>query len=298
MRLTSEGILLVGTDTAIGSAKLQVSGAISVSGITYAGTLALSATGANPITFSSGGTEGFRLAPTTRNLLVGTTTDDGSSKLQVAGTIKQTNNTGFISARTDSGSAYVGILNSANQVAIGYNSDAVVLMGGTQQMVTLTSTGTLTHYNPTTTTGVTSFVVKAGAGQSTNPLQSWVNNAGTGMSHIDQNGTFVYSGDGNVIYSGSGSSPSSWLNFSGATYISTDTNTPLILRANATERIRINNTGIGFFGVTPVARAAALTAANNGTLNTGDATSDTIIGNMRTRIAELEAKLQAYGLLN
>ena len=53
MRLTSEGILLVGTDTASGSAKLQVSGAISVSGITYAGTLALSATGANPITFSS-----------------------------------------------------------------------------------------------------------------------------------------------------------------------------------------------------------------------------------------------------
>ena len=56
MRLTSEGILLVGTDTASGSAQLQVSGAISGSGITYAGTLALSATGANPITAATNGT--------------------------------------------------------------------------------------------------------------------------------------------------------------------------------------------------------------------------------------------------
>lgn len=44
-------------------------------------------------------------------------------------------------------------------------------------------------------------------------------------------------------------------------------------------------------------RLTALTAANNGTLNTGDATSDTIIGNMRTRIAELESRLQSLGIL-
>lgn len=61
--------------------------------------------------------------------------------------------------------------------------------------------------------------------------------------------------------------------------------------ANAVIRL---TTGIGFFGVTPVARAAALTAADAGALTSSDAT---VIANMRTRIGELETKLQAYGLL-
>lgn len=69
------------------------------------------------------------------------------------------------------------------------------------------------------------------------------------------------------------------------------------LRNAGTTRIEWNATGIGFFGVTPVARPTALTAADAGALNTGDAGSDTVIGNMRTRIGELEAKLQALGLL-
>lgn len=42
---------------------------------------------------------------------------------------------------------------------------------------------------------------------------------------------------------------------------------------------------------------AALTAANAGAINSGDATTDAVIGNMRTRINELESKLQALGLL-
>lgn len=42
---------------------------------------------------------------------------------------------------------------------------------------------------------------------------------------------------------------------------------------------------------------AALTAANATALNTGDATSDTVITNMRTRIGELEARLVAIGLI-
>lgn len=40
---------------------------------------------------------------------------------------------------------------------------------------------------------------------------------------------------------------------------------------------------------------AALTAANNGSLSSADAT---IISNMRTRIAELETRLQNMGLLS
>lgn len=61
----------------------------------------------------------------------------------------------------------------------------------------------------------------------------------------------------------------------------------------------INHDGstVGFYGVAPTTRPTALTAANISALNTGDATSDTVIGNMRTRINELETKLQALGLL-
>lgn len=58
-----------------------------------------------------------------------------------------------------------------------------------------------------------------------------------------------------------------------------------------------NGANVGFYGVAPTTRPTALTGANAGTLNTGDATSDTVIGNMRTRIGELETKLQALGLL-
>lgn len=42
---------------------------------------------------------------------------------------------------------------------------------------------------------------------------------------------------------------------------------------------------------------AALTAADAGVVNTGDATTDGVIDNMRIRIGELEARLQAHGLL-
>ena len=51
-------------------------------------------------------------------------------------------------------------------------------------------------------------------------------------------------------------------------------------------------------GQVPGAPGAALTAANASALNTGDATSDTVIGNIRTRLGELEARMQAHGLLS
>lgn len=55
---------------------------------------------------------------------------------------------------------------------------------------------------------------------------------------------------------------------------------------------------IGFLGATAVVRPSALTAANGGTINSGDATTDAVIGNIRTRLGELETKLQALGLLS
>lgn len=68
--------------------------------------------------------------------------------------------------------------------------------------------------------------------------------------------------------------------------------------AGTNERFRANATGIGFYGVTPVARATAPTAADASALNTGDATSDAVIGNMRTRLGEVITALQNLGLLN
>lgn len=47
----------------------------------------------------------------------------------------------------------------------------------------------------------------------------------------------------------------------------------------------------------PVA-ATALTAAEAGAVNTGDAGSDTVITNIRTRVGEIEDVLQALGLLS
>jgi hypothetical protein len=58
-----------------------------------------------------------------------------------------------------------------------------------------------------------------------------------------------------------------------------------------------NGTTVGFYAHAPVAKAAAPTAANAGTLNTGDATSDTIIGNIRTRLGEIEVALRNLGLI-
>lgn len=54
---------------------------------------------------------------------------------------------------------------------------------------------------------------------------------------------------------------------------------------------------IGFFGNTPVVKPSALTAADNATINTGDAASDTAITNMRLRILQIETRLQALGLI-
>lgn len=68
-----------------------------------------------------------------------------------------------------------------------------------------------------------------------------------------------------------------------------------------TTRIRSDlvhtGTKVGFYGVTPATRPVALTAANASAVNSGDATTDTVIGNMRTRIGELEARLQSLGLI-
>ncbi len=55
---------------------------------------------------------------------------------------------------------------------------------------------------------------------------------------------------------------------------------------------------LGFFGNTPVAKPAGLTAADNTEIDTGHAASDAAITNMRVRILQLETRLQLLGLLS
>lgn len=62
-------------------------------------------------------------------------------------------------------------------------------------------------------------------------------------------------------------------------------------------KIGSSNAQIGFFGATAVSKQSPLTSVNNTSPNTGDSATNTLISNMRTRINELESRLQQYGLL-
>lgn len=59
--------------------------------------------------------------------------------------------------------------------------------------------GTFTWYNQTATTGSTSLVVRAGAGQSTNALITWQNNAGTALTTMNADGQMAFGNNLGVI---------------------------------------------------------------------------------------------------
>lgn len=60
-----------------------------------------------------------------------------------------------------------------------------------------------------------------------------------------------------------------------------------------------NDTGIAFFGASTVAKAAALTAIDAATIDaTYGATEEGVLNNVRTRLNELESRIQAYNLLS
>ncbi len=82
----------------------------------------------------------------------------------------------------------------------------------------------------------------------------------------------------------------------------TNTSTPLIDGNFSTPSIQfnadviLNNTTtdtLGLYGITGVARAAAMTTADANTPNSGDATTDNIIANLQTRVNELQTALGA-----
>lgn len=77
-----------------------------------------------------------------------------------------------------------------------------------------------------------------------------------------------------------------------------DDRTELRVLFNGTERVAIDATGIGFFQAAPVAKQAALTAADGGTVDAtyGTAEAD-VINNLVTRVGELETALVNLGLI-
>ena len=353
MRLTSEGILLVGTDTASGSAKLQVSGAISVSGITYAGTLALSATGANPITAATNGTT--RITVTSGghvNVGVGTvdaannavqmialnTSGSGPAVMRIRPNFSGTaaaDDTSVLShfvsgireipwwanrnylfgiAATAGATNYteVGMLaaskllvTTAGNVLINTTTDD----GSSKLQVAGTSTNYgFTAYNSTSVTGITSAVIRAGAGQGTTALVTLQENGGgvrgewktgsfrvgsllsttdalvkigdgrtgNGNSYIDFIGDATYTTYGlRLIRGGGGANADSYLAHrgTGTLYLQGQDNGAVEVQVNGNSRIKANATGIGFFGATPVVKQTV----------TADA-------------ASILAALQAYGL--
>ena len=294
-RVASDGLVSI---TGSGGSVIQFTNG---QGLNTSGTLYLDTTTTGDILFRPAVTTALTIK-NAGNVLIGTTTDDGASKLQVAGVVRV--KTGNIQQDVSTFIGFTGntAVDSTNYALYGDATNSIlnVASGGSVSLkvnnvtqFSISSTSVATLYNPVATTGVTSLVVRAGAGQADASLLTMQNAAG------DAKLFFQINSGQSVVYSYyDASNYSIWKTASGASQIGTVSNIPFTLIANNTSRIAIDGTGIGFFGVTPVARAAALTAANASALNTGDATSDTVIGNMRTRIGELETKLQAYGLLN
>jgi hypothetical protein len=158
------------------------------------------------------------------NLLLGTTTDDGTNRLQVAGSARfatTANGTpAFVSlSATGTGSdaavdtvgsgAYINLRSTlAGPYAgtqINKSTNTVLWFTGTQgldsygwftgssfmRLASLTTGGTLALYNEIPTIGSTSLVVRAGAGQGGNNLTTWQNSGGTEVARVNAGGGFA-----------------------------------------------------------------------------------------------------------
>ena len=304
MRLTSEGILLVGTDTASGSAKLQVAGAFAFSGkVTTSSTVAgdviadlinLSATGYG-LRIQGGSSGKYALAVNdyqSNNLLL----VDGVGELQFPNTVSKDR---IIIFDSGSGHRYGLGIDAANLAFFANGSGGGFSWrkdsNAGASLASLTYDGTFTIYNQTGVAANTALVIRAGVTQSS-ALTLWLNNAGTAMSYISTSGEFCLQNNTTnymVVENRSGGTD----NGNYGLYMN-HTAESLSVYAGSSKTVEVKKDKVGFFGVTPVARAAAPTGADNSALNTGDATSDAVIGNMRTRLGEVVTALQNIGLLS
>ena len=169
----------------------------------------------------------------TGNLLLGTTTDDGTNRLQVAGSVAVTTNIAATRTILSSSSTAPQIrLNVTGQS--GYweiysdfnntNADLWFRPNGTGTASSFTqvnssgnwafgttaantfkidiaasgSSGTLRAYDQTPTTGATQLIVRAGAGQSTTNLLTVQNSGGTALVGITGGGSFFTGNNANA----------------------------------------------------------------------------------------------------
>ena len=224
---TATALAANGTNCSAGSFPLGVDASGNAEGCTAAvtastglsdsadivrGGAALSTTGSIPFVTAAGvlgQNTNFRFFNGTGNLVVGTTTDDGTNRLQVAGSVYTTgplrvdNNDGFLGNLTTGTFLNIGSLGDANNVWVDargtganvgmnfrtkgsglfswFNTTAGV------SLMTLSNAGELSVRNQTPTTGSTSLVVRAGAGQSGN-LTTWQNSGGTEVARVNAGG--------------------------------------------------------------------------------------------------------------
>jgi hypothetical protein len=138
----------------------------------------------------------------TGNLLLGTTTDDGANRLQVAGQIGiigasfgQINNAvgDLFITNNAAASALIVRVNGVEGMRVASTSRNVLIGGSTDggfkiDIQNSGSSGTLRAYDQTPTTGATSVIVRAGAGQSTTDLTQFVT-LSNGTSGVRSNGS-------------------------------------------------------------------------------------------------------------
>ena len=202
-------------------------------------TLSIGTGSSNIFSIWTNNTERARFAATTGNLLLGTTTDDGVNKLQVAGNISATSAAGgemmkitatagsasFLSVGSTEGNIILQDSGATTgQQAFNLNSNDGVLsfrllndarfgVNGTfaklnsvgqwyfmDDRATVGSTLFTIGYNGTSASAVyTQLIVRAGTGQSSTNLQTWQNAAGTTISQINSNGNFDWYTGGNRL---------------------------------------------------------------------------------------------------
>jgi hypothetical protein len=167
---------------------------------------------------------------TTGNLLLGTTTDDGTNRLQVAGSVAVTG--GSIGVKNG-----FGLIGTDNALGFVATAGQFELRGTTgARLGTITSAGVFGVYNELPTTGVTQLIVRAGAGQSTTNLQTWQNAAGTQVAAVLSTGTISASGF---------TTASAIFNPSADMSVDAGTGFNVLLRPNnGVERVRVSSTFI------------------------------------------------------
>jgi hypothetical protein len=213
----------------------------------------------------------------------------------------------------------------ANSVAMGYlaSSGAVNNIAiGQQAIINSSATPCIVIGAAVATTSSAAYGVSIGQGNTLNSraviIGHAISSGGFNDSFATGNNALVRAA-GDVVFSSNGAAGTLRLQYQSSTATTRDNfsigvvavdNTDASRKYRAVfsafdtaarECMRIEASGtvamMGFFGVAAVVRPTALTAADAGAINTGDAGTDTVIGNMRTRIGELETKLQALGLL-